>query len=313
MVVGYRQRGSQPNFGIWRWDPGCPVRLCLECGVRLVFGDGCDLDDSYEFAKKYNLIDNIEGWIPGIGEVRSEMFTGLFHFVHIGAGINRFNDIRGMNHARAGASYPGAMDITILASSDVSGLSLNAYASDGDDRYGQYDKVSRTVAAWQAHTIGHLEWSPVDNLARYGWERFARDGFTRADALAWPLHAIGDVVEPHHVVGTSSWGHRPYEDIVDNQEEVFFPLGGDARRGQLERILVEGFRLWKRFRFEQNISSFIESLAAETRTDVSLSGDWPYQDWPSVVYTFDGSEGEDQFDWEGTRTRCECCSSVSVR
>ena len=32
---------------------------------------------------------------------------------------------------------------------------------------------------------------------------------------------------------------------------------------------------------------------------MSLSGDWPYQDWPSVVYTFDGSEGEDLFDWEG--------------
>src|SRR6185503_4466856 len=98
--------------------------------------------------------------------------------------------------------YPGAVDVVIGAGAQVAGISLNALSSDGDNRYGQYDEVGRLFPEWQAHTVGMLEFSPLHNLARYGWEKFTSGGGSDSSALAWPLHAIGDAVAPQHVVGS---------------------------------------------------------------------------------------------------------------
>ncbi|HMJ12108.1 MAG TPA: hypothetical protein VK524_11875, partial [Polyangiaceae bacterium] len=141
----------------------------------------------------------------------------------------------------------------------------------------------------------HLEWSPVDNLARYGWDRFVDHAHSNAEGLAWPLHAIGDVAEPHHVVGTTSWGHRPYEEIVDHNEATFFPDGA-ARAAQLRQIVTEGFRWWKQFRSGENMQKLVEDLAAQTRKKVKDADDWAYQDGPSVRWQFDNAGGEEVYD-----------------
>ena len=290
---------------IWEYGLGT-VLLPFACAYEAVFGDGCDLDDSYEFARENNAVDYIEGWIPGVGSTRSDTYTGLWHFVHVDAGVNRFNDKRGMWYVGAGPDYPGAMDVAILAAADVSGLSLNAYRSLGDDFYGRYDSISRGIPAWQAHTIGHLEWSPVDNLARYGWDKFVITGYSDAKGLAWPLHAIGDVCAPHHVVGTSSWGHRPFEEIVEHYESSFIPrFDTEDARIQLRSIVMKGFSWWRQFRQGEDMEALVEALAQQTRDKVAAEGDWAYQDWASVVWQTYNAAGtsnraaEAQYDTSG--------------
>jgi len=67
-------------------------------------------------------------------------------------------------------------------------------------------------------------------------------GYSDAKGLAWPLHAIGDVCAPHHVVGTTSWGHRPFEEIVDHHEPSFIPeFDTDDAGTQLRSIVMKGF------------------------------------------------------------------------
>lgn len=188
---------------------------------------GCDIDTSHEFARQYNPVDEIQGAIPGVGDMRSDTFTGLWHFEAVDADINRFNSTRGMWYPGAGPSYPGAFDVTIMAGTQVAGLALNAFESDGPTHYGDFDRIHRTGAMWQSHSIGMLEFSPLHNLAAYGWSLFQADP-TDAVGLGWPLHAVGDACEPHHVTSTSAWGHRPYEDFIGGNDENFMPRAFDS-------------------------------------------------------------------------------------
>jgi hypothetical protein len=261
----------------------------IVCLGNLIFGSECDIDEGFELARKYNPVEYFESWIPGYGDVRGETFTGLWHYLHVDSISNRFNDKRGMWYEGAGPTYPGAMDLTIMAAADLSGLSLNASASDGTDFYGQYDSVARAKPAWQAHSIGHLEFSAVDNLANFGWDRFVDSGFKSAEGLGWPLHALGDVAEPHHVVATSAWGHRPYEDFVDDHLDEILPLGIVAPIGdeeQRKRILIGAYQWWKTMT-DEGIRALVTAEAEETRERVDDDGDWPYQDLLSVDYLVD--------------------------
>jgi len=56
--------------------------------------------------------------------------------------------------------------------------------------------------------------SPVDNLAKYGWDKWksTRDIFY----LGHVLHAVLDASSAHHTVCTLGHNHKEYEDFVDN-------------------------------------------------------------------------------------------------
>ena len=91
------------------------------------------------------------------------------------------------------------------------------------------NSVHRGLSDWEAQSFPHTEFTPLDNLAMFGWEQFeAKEGVgsfraagvplnvnDAAKYLGWPLHAIGDATVPMHVTNTAGWGHRPYEDAIN--------------------------------------------------------------------------------------------------
>lgn len=255
------------------------------CIWKLFQGDACDPDEVVDLVNEYNPVLYVDGWIPGIGDFRSDLFTGLWHFVHVEEEPGDFNDLPGMYYPEAGTDHPGAFDVATMALADGTGLTLNAYASDGDDFYGDYDEANRHgEGPWMVYSMAHVEFSSLDNLARYGWDRYIEGGGQNAAGLGWPLHAIGDGSEPHHVVGTSSWGHVPYETIIEDRLATLLPDDDAARQEQQERILIEGFAFWDQLRGHGDVQRFIEDLARETRQRVSDDGDWAYIDAATVAW-----------------------------
>jgi hypothetical protein len=255
-----------------------------------LFGDGCDIDDGEKLAKKYNPVDYADSWLPSFGDHTSSDYPTVWHFFNFGAsGSHLHNAPPGLYYPQAGPSYPGVMDFVIMTGAGLSGLSVHASESDGVSHYGQYDDDERSDLAWQAYDIGSIDFSSVDNLARYGWDdRFLASGQTSARGLAWPLHAIGDVTAPHHVVGTTSWGHRPYEDYIDQyfDDLVYFFDGVELQEDvdQRERVLQWAFGYWLSLQQGTDVQQFVTDLGDETRFLVALEGDWPYRDTASIDY-----------------------------
>jgi hypothetical protein len=168
---------------------------------------------------------------------------------------------------------------------DLTGLSLNAISSDGDNFYGNYDQVNRFgVIPWQAYSVVHLEFSPLDNLARYGWDKYIGSGGKSAEGLGWPLHAIGDACEPHHVIASSSWGHKPYENAVEDFFDDFFPTVDADRIAKENRILTASYQWWLQLQTDPDVGRFIEALAQATVTKAMVDGEWAYQDQYSLLW-----------------------------
>jgi hypothetical protein len=289
------------NTGVYNWFKeafgstigrglGAVIGL-IACLGEAIFGDGCEADEILD--DKYNPINYIDSWLPGFGDVRGDTYTGMWHFVQMTDESGEFNSFRGMLYSHAGPRYPGAFDITIMASADLSGLSMNAGLSDGVDFYAPFDEQSRNNLQWQAHTIGHLEFSPVQNLARYGWERkYVAGGSSNAEGLGWPLHALGDVVAPHHVVGTSSWGHSPCEDWVEDHLASMLPAPSQVKLTNQEaldsteydqrvRILIDAYNYWYMVR-QGGIEATVINLA--TRTYDRTKSGWAYHDLATVQW-----------------------------
>jgi hypothetical protein len=258
------------------------------CIAAWFSGDSCDPEDAVDLASQVDPITQIEGLIPGICPRTSSDYTGLWHFVDVVAPSGRHNDVRGMWYEQAGpAGSPGAVDLAIMAGSDLSGLSLDAGDSHGVSRYGQFDRRHRTEAAWQHPTLGHVEFSPLQNLAQFGWSHFVASP-TSALGLEWPLHALGDAVEPHHVVATTSFGHRALEDFVDDRnDELFRALDMDA-------VVRAGFPVWlglhgRASAAEVPVRQLIIDVARATRARVLAGGEWAWDDRASTLYVTGGS------------------------
>ena len=93
--------------------------------------------------------------------------------------------------------------------------------------------------------------APVDNLGLFGWKS-SRSGSRKARSLGWPMHAIGDAVAPHHVLGTTGWGATVrYE--TRRAELAARPLPGRAAGERPARRAVrataphrrQGFAYWR--------------------------------------------------------------------
>lgn len=236
----------------------------FKCLYDLFSSGSCDLQGGYDLGKKYNPVDYATGWIPGVGSRSDGTTSTVWHFQHVDGPNARFNETRGLFYEHAGPTFPSPVDLAILVGSDLAGVSINPWESQGIALYGSLDEVTRGKVVWGAHTIGHTEFSPLDKMALRGWLQFAADGRSKATGLAWPLHAIGDAAAPHHVAGTTGWGHRAYENFVEHNYADLLATGDVAKQ---QRILIAGFRWWKELQdSNSDISAFVKSVARETRT-----------------------------------------------
>lgn len=263
----------------------------IMCFGRLLTGNTCDLNAGYDVMEDANPIEALQAWVPGVYEHRNALYNTFWHFIAVDAVRQSHNNPRGLLYEHAGprvessmgelVNKPGAIDLAIIAVSDITGASVHVDGSNGVAQFGQFDDDHRPWHDWQAHTIGHLEFSPIQNMAAYGWERFLSEGAQSAGPLTWPLHALGDASAPHHIAGTSSWGHRPFENFVDHNADIFFPRGGAAQREQLQRIVLTGFWAWKLLRSGVGAKGLTVELATWAKTQ--MEGQWAYEDVSSIV------------------------------
>lgn len=122
--------------------------------------------------------------------------------------------------------------------------------------------------------------SSLDNLAQYRWASYQANPIS-VTGLGWPLHAMGDAAAPHHVTGTTSWGHRPFEDAAERYWSEIVGTVDDAKTAALLRI---GFDAWKELRQNPSIQSFIENQARWTRSHTPTVGGWAFRDELSTTY-----------------------------
>jgi len=154
-------------------------------------------------------------------------------------------------------------------------------------------------------TLGHVEFSTLDNLAEYGWANFATNP-TTAQYLMYPLHALGDAAEPHHAAGTTSWGHRPYEDAVDNlldtelleapsscallKDGYYLGVIASPKLAQANRIMQAAYGYWQTYgsQFSKGkapIQQMVQALAISTFATAEANSQ-VYNDGSSQDYYF---------------------------
>ncbi|HEY4103805.1 MAG TPA: hypothetical protein VGM44_07935 [Polyangiaceae bacterium] len=274
------------------------VFAALSC-IGSIFGlSDCDPSSSFASSKDDDPLRAVNNALPGLGSIRSSQFTGLWHFEQVAQEnpVHEYNDHRGMWYPGAGPNgVPGAVDVAIMDATMIAGLSLNASESTGVSEFGQFDQVRRTDDDWQSDTMGNIEFSPLHNLAKYGWELYRQSGFTDAAGLAYPLHALGDATVPHHVAGTTSYGHRPYEDYVNNHTDALMGavstddtapiIQSDDDVARDTRILTNAFDFWQQLhRTNGDIQALVLGLAVRTYGMVQADGPWAFQDAQSVNY-----------------------------
>jgi hypothetical protein len=307
----------------------------LICLVNLLQGDLDCWEDAKKAGKDLNQFDNLEGLLPGIGDISGANWVGMWHYVQMSGQTNDFDDRPGhlLDETSPGV---GSIDMGIMILADTIGLSLNHGASDGPHKYTVTSgdlhpkTVVRSKGEWQYPTIAHLAFEPLDNLAQYGWANWKANwkstGSTRF--LGYPLHALGDAVAPHHVGGSPGWGHRPYEDAVeqrwlwirfvrlasdgnpplsDEAALAVTPLVGSprflAQKQQGDRIIRKALKYrqlilnWRKANSGQGTDLPIRDLVtwvAKEAHEYSMmrftSVTWPYLELASMSYHFDSEE-----------------------
>jgi len=289
----------------------------LYCLGSELFGGGCNaVSTTHNLADEYNPVAIVDGLVPGVGDRSSLFGFGLgssWHFINMGANIHRYNNPRGMWLLEAGPptplfppgnfgpSVPGVGDVAFLGLADLTGLSLkskpnfeSSSTNTGITRYGQFDALARSANQWQGDTVGHVEFSPADNVARFGWEQF-RANPSDGRWLGWPLHILGDASAPHHAVGTNSYGHQPFEEAVEQIWEATLVQPTNDTLGlrhltpadpeQVERIIEQGFFWWLQVRghtvADFPIQAFVTAVA-QTTYDLTAKAGWPWSEAATV-------------------------------
>ncbi len=269
------------------------VLVPFVCAWSLISGENC-LDESFRLADDLNPIDYLKGIVPGFRiDEASEEGRSLWHFINVQAGVaNEYDDVQGMLYEEAGPNrVPAGTDQAIILLGDLAVLTLDASKSAGTERYElTSDETStnpssdRGEVRWQMETLGHITMSPIDNFAYYG-DMGRPNGHPGApnrgepSQMGWPLHAIGDVSVPFHVVGTTGWGHRPYEDVnAQEWSNLMFETcrSGDAcgsndllklrQLQQTHRILQRAYRWREYLRAKNDVRELVTQLARETLT-----------------------------------------------
>src|SRR5262249_15587382 len=166
----------------------------------------------------------LDGIAPGFGNLYGDNYTGMSHHIQmVGGGENDYDDHQGLFLSHAGPfATMDAVDLAAMTLSDLAGISIYYDGSDSPKRYeskggdGLPATSHRSKAQWQFTTAAHTQMERVDNVAQWGWNNYSDPkGKHPVEALGFPLHAIGDATVPMHAAGTPAWGHRPYEDGMD--------------------------------------------------------------------------------------------------
>lgn len=223
------------NLGI---EAGLAIFLApFVCAWRWFSGKSCGLNDIRDVADSANILEDIVHLIPSpfaAWPVGEDQAVGFGHFMNLGPRARNFyDDIGGLHYDTAG--YRGTLgnqDIKLGLIADTAGLVVEPRHSDGVRNYeirsdevhdGHARSQYRTNSRWRGTTYTHQEMTPLDNMAYYGWRIASSTGHTSVHGLQWPLHALGDVAAPHHLISTTGWGHRSYENAVNtNWENMHF-------------------------------------------------------------------------------------------
>jgi hypothetical protein len=292
------------------------------CAFEALFGGDDCVKDAQALADDAVPIEEIASVIPVLFPRHDANFTGLWHFIDFADSNSPCDDVRGMLYERAGPGrVPDALDLLIIIGTELGQQTIAFDDSTGPKRFnitnpgdGDQPSCARDRSDWEIAPMGHIVFNPVDNLALYGWTQFTLvNGGHNAKMLGWPLHALGDAVEPHHVVGTTGWGHRPYEDSLEkgvndagktNWERILYQdlaVVSEVRSNQylqLQRILHRGFAYWRllnTFRAQRPntsvlntipIRALVTQVAADTYAEVGAGG-WPFEPHLSVPYFVD--------------------------
>jgi hypothetical protein len=204
------------------------------------------------------IIDKIQ--TTDFNSMESGDYVGFGHFVDVKTtvpGAALFDDKPGKFGERAGPlGVPDSTEMLVNAFFDAAGMHVNHATSDGPKNYEimlgksggmgmdfHANSVHRTANEWEALTVAHTQLTPVSNLGMFGWQQFEGqlaagafqgsvgtvDKTLAARHLGEPLHALGDASVPQHGAGTSGWGHRPYEEAMENvYDEILGSTSGQA-------------------------------------------------------------------------------------
>ena len=293
------------NFGI------AALLAPLVCLFEAIGGhpESC-WQDAKDAGKTINVVDDVEGLLPGFGNITGGMWTGFWHHIKVtGSASNDFDDHQGLLVEEAGPlPVPDPLDVATMIGLDIGGLSLRYEDSNGPKRYtvqqsndGGSNSTVRSQGEWQYGTMAHTAFEPVDNLGYFGWKKFETE--KTVNFLAWPLHAIGDATVPQHVAASSAWGHRPFEDA---QERIWPKLALHVDPAGLQSKMVMDV-LTKAFEWRKKVIAFralhaadqpkgipvrdiITSLAQNTAqysmAQMPAKG-WPYNAAASTTYLAD--------------------------
>jgi hypothetical protein len=289
--------------------------ICAGLCIGDLFGlSDCDdcLDKAKQFGNKVPTPSDLKNLIPGFGDDTDEDYVGLWHFINMSDNPtieNDYDDHQGILYERAGPfGVPGSVDILIMVGSDLVGKSVNGEKSDGVKRYQMTqandfffdgDSYSNTIFRsnfeWEKYSLGHTVFSSVDNFALWGWRGFRNNTepnpANRFLKLGYSLHAIGDATVPMHVTGTTSWGHRAYENA---QEELWDEINSQMSD---KAILAQAFK------YRQQIQSWraeghpgdipmrhlVRAVARNTYDysmlqQLSTKTFWPFNDEASLLF-----------------------------
>jgi hypothetical protein len=230
-------------------------------------------------------------------------FTGLGHHIDmkpLSPGDSTFDDQRGKAMEKAGpGGNPDLLEEAIIALYDLLGWHVRHDLSNGRKNYqiagagdGHPDSVMRSASQWETATGAHIDYTPVDNLAFWGWNEFkakkaSSDAAVFVEAarrLGWPLHALGDATVPMHVVGATGFGHRPYEESFDNRWEELV-IADSSKPGAIgmsvrqARAIINRALVWREFILQWRagnggttdvpVRDLVTLLASQTRADAA--------------------------------------------
>lgn len=217
-----------------------PLRCLLKCvGDFLGIGGSCKqcLDEAIAEAQRvaHEGVAALDGLAPGFGDHTSlALYTGMGHHINVSPpGVPgpwklnpaAYDDRPGLLIENAGPiGLPDPVEFVTMAAADGLGMTVHYDPSHGPKRYEIRDRgdmhpdsVARGEDDWEFLSFAHTPFTPLDNLARAGWDEFRGNPARHVKDLGWALHAFGDAIVPMHIVGTFGWGHRPYEDAFEQR------------------------------------------------------------------------------------------------
>jgi hypothetical protein len=303
------------------WVPLSCIGKCI--GSALGLGGSCKscLSEALEDSKKgaHEAITTIDGLVPGIGDHTSlDLYTGMGHHINIAPASSfgvwklnpqQYDNTPGLLMENAGPTgIPDPVEMLVIQSADAFGMSVHYEPSLGPDRYQiqnvfdfHPDSIARDENEWQWLSMAHTPFTPLDNLAMFGWQAFRERPREHVPFIGWALHGFGDAIVPMHVAGTFGWGHRPYEDAFEHRMPKYLEVENAAAARQQALEIVNRAINWRQFvrdwrsRHPQRggdvpIRDMITELAR--RTSVQIDGPakltWPYNPGMSAVYLTPG-------------------------